>query len=333
MKKLLIPLLLLFFSLAGAQTIGGGGGGGGGGGFANPMTTLGDTIFENSTPAAARLAGPTAPNSVAQIPVSIPSGGVAQAPAWALPGVAGRTITSVAGCPVVATDRNTWVVFNSASAFTCGLGQAGTGGGTNSDLTSNFSFCYVNQGAGTITLSPTTSTVDGAATIPIPSFQSGCVPSIDNTNYLTRRSGPWVAFNNTGQTANVAAATNQYTVPTAQGGFYRVSCYNVVTTAATTSSTMPSCQVVWTDDDANVAIAAVTFTPTSTGNTVGTTNSVACPATCTNATNNNQNGGIVVNAKAGTNIQVPTTGYASTGATAMQYANHVKIEYLGRSSN
>jgi hypothetical protein len=31
----------------------------GGGGFANPMTTLGDIIYENSTPAAARLAGPT----------------------------------------------------------------------------------------------------------------------------------------------------------------------------------------------------------------------------------------------------------------------------------
>jgi hypothetical protein len=34
------------------------------------------------------------------------------------------------------------------------------------------------------------------------------------------------------------------------------------------------------------------------------------------------------NAKAGTNIQISSTGYASTG-TAMTYAAHFKVEFLG----
>lgn len=53
------------------------------GGFANPMTTLGDIIYENATPAAARLAGPAA-GTVPYVLTSTPSGGAAQAPAWQL---------------------------------------------------------------------------------------------------------------------------------------------------------------------------------------------------------------------------------------------------------
>ena len=53
------------------------------GGFTNPMTTLGDLIYENATPAAARLAGPVA-GTVPYVLTSTPSGGVAQAPAWQL---------------------------------------------------------------------------------------------------------------------------------------------------------------------------------------------------------------------------------------------------------
>lgn len=50
-------------------------------GFQNPMTTLGDLIYENATLAAARLAGPTS-GSLPYVLTSTPSGGVAQAPAW-----------------------------------------------------------------------------------------------------------------------------------------------------------------------------------------------------------------------------------------------------------
>jgi hypothetical protein len=35
------------------------------------------------------------------------------------------------------------------------------------------------------------------------------------------------------------------------------------------------------------------------------------------------------NVKASTNISVQTTGYASSGATPMQFAAHVRLEFLG----
>ena len=51
-----------------------------GSGFANPMTTLGDLIYENATPAAARLAGDT--SNVRKFLRTQSTAGVAQAPAW-----------------------------------------------------------------------------------------------------------------------------------------------------------------------------------------------------------------------------------------------------------
>jgi len=49
-------------------------------GFTNPMTTLGDIIFENSTPAAARLAGNT--SATKQFLTQTGTGSVSAAPAW-----------------------------------------------------------------------------------------------------------------------------------------------------------------------------------------------------------------------------------------------------------
>jgi len=69
----------------------------GGGGFTSPMTTLGDMIFENATPAAARLPGNTtaAKNFLTQTG----TGSVSAVPAWGtiaaadVPGVDGVTVT------------------------------------------------------------------------------------------------------------------------------------------------------------------------------------------------------------------------------------------------
>lgn len=54
--------------------------GGGGGGMTNPMTTLGDLIFENATPAAARLAGST--SATRMFLRQTGTGSVSAAPAW-----------------------------------------------------------------------------------------------------------------------------------------------------------------------------------------------------------------------------------------------------------
>ena len=133
----------------------------------------------------------------------------------------------------------------------------------------------------------------------------------------TSFSGPSVIahFDATAQAANVASTL---VITTTTKGTYRATCYVEVTQAATTSSTMPSCSVSWTTADSNSAQSAA-ITPTSTANTVGTNS-----ATVATATPNSQ-----IQVANGANINVSTTGYASVGATVMQFAVHLKIEFIG----
>lgn len=70
------------------------------GGFTSPMTTLGDIIYENSTPAAARLAGNT--STTKQFLTQTGTGTVSAAPAWGTiavgdlpPGSAGQSLTTL----------------------------------------------------------------------------------------------------------------------------------------------------------------------------------------------------------------------------------------------
>lgn len=123
----------------------------------------------------------------------------------------------------------------------------------------------------------------------------------------------------TAQGANIGATT-LYAVPASGAGTYRASCYVVITQAATTSATMPSCFVAWTDKDTN-ASTGNDASKLYANNTVGTnTAALGDPG---------WSGTLVIQAKASTNIQFQTASYASVGATPMQYAVHVKVEYLG----
>lgn len=123
----------------------------------------------------------------------------------------------------------------------------------------------------------------------------------------------------TAQAANIGA-TILYTVPAGGAGMYWVSGYNVVTQAATVSSTLASIFLTWTDNDSGVIGAGVSLTNTSTANSVG--------ATGVNA-GAQLPGVVIINAKAGTAITFVTANYASSGATPMQYAIHLKLGYLG----
>jgi hypothetical protein len=131
-----------------------------------------------------------------------------------------------------------------------------------------------------------------------------------------------VSVNLTAQTGNINPTT-LYAVPIGAGGMYRVSCYIVTTQAATVSSTLPSCVITWTDADTSVS-PSFPITATSTQNIVG----VVGP----NVINN---GGVItsspfpINVKGGTNIQYNTSNYASSGATPMQFAIHIRLENLG----
>jgi len=125
----------------------------------------------------------------------------------------------------------------------------------------------------------------------------------------------------TGNSADIALTT-LYAIPaSAPAGWYRLTCYIVVTQAATTSSTMPGCKASFTDQDTNT-VANPILTNTSTANVVGTTNSAWL-------TTGQGSGVLSFYAKAGTNIQYGSSGYVSSGATPMLFALHARLEYLG----
>jgi hypothetical protein len=98
-------------------------------------------------------------------------------------------------------------------------------------------------------------------------------------------------------------------------GFYRISCYIVLTRAATTSSTTPNCNVIYTDADTSVSETVLTGLG-GTLNIVGAIDLIASPS---------GNGGIFY-AKSGSAINYSTTNYVSSGATSMQYAIHIRLE-------
>lgn len=123
-------------------------------GFANPMTTLGDLIVENSVPAAARLAGPTGPNSVPETLCSTPTGGVAQLPTWCLGGV-----------PVDATNPATLLVTDRANYLNWTAGTTLALPAVATSFASNFPFVLKNTST-TLTITPNAGAsdlIDGSA--------------------------------------------------------------------------------------------------------------------------------------------------------------------------
>jgi hypothetical protein len=133
----------------------------------------------------------------------------------------------------------------------------------------------------------------------------GCVDGYDHTPCIVATQ----AY--TGLTANAGSYT--LLTPSANG-WYRVSCYTVVATAATTSSTLPSCDAYFTDSDSGVSPSYEQLTSGSTSNTAGVVSQ----------------GRYELHAKASTAIKWATVNYASGGATAMTYAARVVLEYLGQ---
>lgn len=82
---------------------------------------------------------------------------------------------------VVTGDRNKLVTFNNASVIAVTLPQAGSTG-----FTANWKAKFMNLGAGIVTITPTTSTIDGASSLTLYQNQ-GIEIFSDGTNYFTVR--------------------------------------------------------------------------------------------------------------------------------------------------
>jgi hypothetical protein len=118
--------------------------------------------------------------------------------------------------------------------------------------------------------------------------------------------------NGTGQSSNISLG-NFFT--NALVGFYRISVYLVVSTPATTSSTLPDSQIQYVDRDSGATIT-VNATPSNSGNTTSTF----------------QTATFIVNCQGNSTVKYATgqvTPYASVGGTAMVYAYRARAEYLG----
>lgn len=119
------------------------------------------------------------------------------------------------------------------------------------------------------------------------------------------------SINLTAQAANISA-TPAYVTPSA--GLYRVTVYMIVSRAATSSSTLPDSQIIFTDEDSGATI------------TIPVTSSLT-----TNTTSTFVQATYIVNAKIATNIQYAVgqvSAYATSGATSMQFAYRLRVEAL-----
>lgn len=169
-------------------------------------------------------------------------------------------------------------------------------------LTGTANQIAVTNGAGSVTLSiPSTLAIPGTLSSynGIATAGQGMPFQVAVANFLNQ--------------AAALGATTVYAVPAAQAGRYRVTMNTVETQAATTSSTLPNTTVSWTDSDTGV-VASANIGSTSAGNIVGAISA----------------GSVTVYAKASTNIQVQSQGWASSGATGMLFTARYEVEYLGQ---
>jgi len=115
---------------------------------------------------------------------------------------------------IVTDDRGKLLTLNNASAVAVTLPQAGTAGFKNS-----YRLHVKNIGAGTVTITPTTSTIDGGATLVLATNESAIIFS-DGTNYFTTGIGLAVAS----QAEMEAGTSNTVIVTPGVQEFHQSAC-------------------------------------------------------------------------------------------------------------
>lgn len=185
------------------------------------------SLLFNNSGVCGGIAMPLTPKNVPQaITTTPPGGGVGAVAGPHLAGVVPR----VTVCPsnvdtILATDRAGLIEWNDASACAVTLPQAGSGAGTDNDFTNNFLFLGCNIGAGTVTVTPTTSNITyllsgivHSAQTSMPVVTSQCAFTYsDNTNYfaviisatgVTSFTGDSLVYSNSGSTGTVTLTLN-----------------------------------------------------------------------------------------------------------------------------
>ena len=163
---------------------------------ANPMTTLGDDTAGGAAGALTRIAGPTAPG--VYVKTEIPASGAATAETYSLSGVVpnpqvGTTYTYLS--TDATQDRAAYTTFSNASSIAVTLPQAGSTG-----FGSNWFNRSCNIGAGTVTITPTTSNI---------SYLSGATySSAQTTMALTTGQCASIVSNNTNYFATITGGTS-----------------------------------------------------------------------------------------------------------------------------
>lgn len=111
------------------------------------------------------------------VPVALTLGGALVATPTGL--TTSQTINSQTGTTytVLSTDAGKLLTFSNAGSIAVTLPQAGTTG-----FATGFSFDAQNTGAGGVTITPTTSTINGSSTLAI-AQNTGCTVTSDGTNY------------------------------------------------------------------------------------------------------------------------------------------------------
>lgn len=140
--------------------------------------------------------------------------------------------------------------------------------------------------------------------------QNGCIDALGNITFNRARADLFA------QQANIAL-TPLFTVPLNSGGMYLITFVAGTTQAATTSSTIPNLQLQYTDGDTVSGVSNPGIANSS--GTSPTSNSVGAETSSVT----------VVNLKAGSVFSWGTVNYASSGATPMQFAAHIKVQFLG----
>ena len=247
---------------------------------------------------------------------------------------ASQTISAV-GSPV---DGATWTFINQGTVnVTAGFASnsmypLGSGSSVTSYVIApNSSYTFINYNGGNWYMTSTndldngtgivkvtnggtgTSTAPAVGSIPVATSTSAYTPlAIGTSGQVLQSNGTTATWSSSTALATVnltaqsaaQAATTLYTP--ASDGLFTITYYAKVTTAATTSSTLGVFSVISTDVDSNV----VTTVGQSSQQNSLTAGFIS--------------GSITVYAKASTAIQY-SLGYASSGATAMQYELHVVV--------